>query len=100
MPRKKETAGQYSMDDYRLKQVDIRLKLMEGPSYYSQTPLTSPEGAAAVMRDVLKELDREWEHRLHRQHQSVACADPEHLKERHSLELQQHHADAQPSLRR
>lgn len=60
MPRKKETAGQYSMDDYRLKQVDIRLKLMEGPSYYSQTPLTSPEGATAVMRDVLKELDREW----------------------------------------
>ena len=51
MPRKKGTAGQYSMDDYRLKQVDIRLKLMEGPSYYSQTPLTSPEGAAAVMRD-------------------------------------------------
>ena len=30
MPRKKGTAGQYSMDDYRLKQVDIRLKLMEG----------------------------------------------------------------------
>ena len=26
----------------------------------SQIPLTSPEGAAAVMRDVLKELDREW----------------------------------------
>lgn len=26
----------------------------------SQIPLTSPEVAAAVMRDVLKELDREW----------------------------------------
>ena len=26
----------------------------------SQIPLTRPEGAAAVMRDVLKELDREW----------------------------------------
>lgn len=26
----------------------------------SQIPLTSPEGVAAVMRDVLKELDREW----------------------------------------
>ena len=26
----------------------------------SQIPLTSPEGAAAVMRDMLKELDREW----------------------------------------
>lgn len=26
----------------------------------SQIPPTSPEGAAAVMRDVLKELDREW----------------------------------------
>jgi DNA-binding phage protein len=33
---------------------------MEGPSYYSQTPLTSPEGAALVMRDILRELDREW----------------------------------------
>ena len=49
MPRKKGTAGQYSMDDYRLKQVDIRLKLMEGPSYYSQTPLTSPEGAGGAI---------------------------------------------------
>lgn len=26
----------------------------------SRIPLTRPEGAAAVMRDVLKELDREW----------------------------------------
>ncbi|MGN0254397.1 MAG: JAB domain-containing protein [Chordicoccus sp.] len=60
MAKKKETPGQYSMSDYQLKQVDIRLKLMEGPSYYSQTPLTSPEGAAYVMRDILKELDREW----------------------------------------
>lgn len=60
MARKKEIGGQYSKNDYQLKQVDVRLKLMEGPSYYSQTPLTSPEGAAFVMRDILKELDREW----------------------------------------
>lgn len=33
---------------------------MDGPSCYSQTPLQNPADAAMVMRDVLKELDREW----------------------------------------
>lgn len=60
MPRAKETEGQYAINDYKLKQVDVRLKLMDGPAYYSSTPVASPEDAAAVMRDVLKELDREW----------------------------------------
>lgn len=60
MARKKQTDNQYSFDDYQLKQVDVRLKLMDGPSYYSQTPLSNPADAAMVMRDVLKELDREW----------------------------------------
>lgn len=60
MARKKQTDNQFSFDDYQLKQVDVRLKLMDGPSYYSQTPLQNPADAAMVMRDVLKELDREW----------------------------------------
>lgn len=60
MAKRRETPGQYSFDDYRLKEVDVRLKLMDGPSYYSNKPLSSPKDAVDVMRDVLKELDREW----------------------------------------
>jgi len=60
MARTRQTDNQLSFDDYQLKQVDVRLKLMDGPSYYSQTPLQNPADAAMVMRDVLKELDREW----------------------------------------
>ena len=60
MAQRKDTEGQLSLDDYQLKQVDVRLKLMDGPAYYSTTPLTTPETAAMVMRDVMKDLDREW----------------------------------------
>ena len=60
MARRKQTDNQLSFGDYQLKQVDVRLKLMDGPSYYSQTPLQNPADAAMVMRDVLKALDREW----------------------------------------
>ena len=60
MARKKQTDNQFSFDDYQLRQVDVRLKLMDGLSYYSQTPLQNPADAAMVMRDVMKELDREW----------------------------------------
>lgn len=60
MPRAKRDENQYSIKDYQLRQVDVRLKLSEGAAYYSQTPLSNPSDAVAVMRDVLKELDREW----------------------------------------
>jgi antirestriction protein ArdC len=60
MTRKKQTDNQFSFDDYQLKQVDVRLKLMDGPSYYSKTPILNASDAVDVMRDVLKELDREW----------------------------------------
>jgi DNA repair protein RadC len=33
---------------------------MDGPSYYSKTPILNASDAVDVMRDVLKELDREW----------------------------------------
>ena len=60
MARMKQTDNQFSFDDYQLKQVDVRLKLMDGPSYYSKTPILNASDAVDVMRDVLKELDREW----------------------------------------
>lgn len=58
--KKKEIEGQCSLEGYSLKQVDVRLRLMDGPSYYSTEPLDNPVSAAHVMRDILKELDREW----------------------------------------
>lgn len=60
MARKRTDENQYAISDYQLKQVDVRLKLMDGPSYYSRTPLDRPEAAVDVMRDILKGLDREW----------------------------------------
>lgn len=60
MARKKQTDNQLSFDDYQLRQVDIRLKLMDGPAYYSKTPILNASDAVDVMQDVLKELDREW----------------------------------------
>ncbi|NLC73647.1 MAG: JAB domain-containing protein [Clostridiales bacterium] len=65
MPAKKtekkgKTDGQYSIADYQMKQVEVRLKLMDGPAYYSKTPLAKPADAARVMCDVMKDLDREW----------------------------------------
>lgn len=64
MPAKKtkksrEDDGQYSVADYQMKQVEVRLKLMDGPAYYSKTPLAKPADAARVMCDVMKDLDRE-----------------------------------------
>lgn len=60
MAGKKQPDNQLSFDDYQLKQVDVRLKLMDGPTYYSKTPILNASDAVDVMRDVLKELDREW----------------------------------------
>lgn len=60
MTGRKNVSGQLELGDYQLKAVDVRLKLMDGPTYYSQTPISTPADAAQVMRDVLKGLDREW----------------------------------------
>lgn len=56
---RKETEGQLSFGDYELKQVNVRLKLSDGPSYYSKTPLSTPEDAVRVMKDILQQMDRE-----------------------------------------
>lgn len=47
-------------DKHLLKQVEVRLRLQEGPAYYSKEPLDNPESAVNVMREVLRGLDREW----------------------------------------
>ena len=56
---KTQYPGQQSLDDYQLKEVNVRLCLREGPALYSPVSLSNPEAAVDVMRDVLKDLDRE-----------------------------------------
>lgn len=58
MSRKSDT-GQYNLGDYQLHEVNVRLCLKEGAVLYSTAPLSHPEAARDVMRDVLKDLDRE-----------------------------------------
>lgn len=58
MSRKSDT-GQYSLGDYQLQEVTVRLCLKEGAVLYSTAHLSHPEAARDVMRDVLKDLDRE-----------------------------------------
>lgn len=62
MGRKKlpESIRQYELSDYKLQQVDVRLRLQDGPAYYSQRPIENARDAVDILRDVLKELDREW----------------------------------------
>lgn len=55
-----EGLRQYELNDYKLQQVDVRLRLQDGPAYYSNKPIENMRDAVDVMRDVLKELDREW----------------------------------------
>ena len=47
-------------DKHLLKQVEVRLRLQEGPAYYSKETLDTPESAVNIMREVLRGLDREW----------------------------------------
>lgn len=56
---KKSDTGQYGLGDYQLQEVNVRLCLKEGAVLYSTAPLSHPEAARDVMRDVLKDLDRE-----------------------------------------
>ena len=59
MARQKKNPDQYSISDYQLKEVHVRLCVRDGDAYYSSSPLSGPAEAAAVMRDVMKDLDRE-----------------------------------------
>ena len=52
--------GQYSLSDYQLNQIDVRLKLSESRTYYSESPITDADSAVRFMADILKDLDREW----------------------------------------
>ena len=57
--RKTVTDGQYSLDDYQLKEVSVRLCLRDGNPLYSASPISEPEEAISIMKDVMKDLDRE-----------------------------------------
>ena len=51
---------QYTLSDYQLKQVEVRLKLSDNRTYYSEDPITDADSAVRFMADILKDLDREW----------------------------------------
>ena len=51
---------QYMLSDYQLKQVDVRLKLSDNRTYYSEDPITDADSAVRFMAGILKDLDREW----------------------------------------
>lgn len=57
--RRKVNANQYSISDYQLKEIHVRLCVQDGDAHYSSAPLAGPEEAADVMRDIMKDLDRE-----------------------------------------
>lgn len=47
------------MKNNELKQMDVRLKLVEGNGVYSDKPISNPQEAISVMADVMAGLDRE-----------------------------------------
>ena len=51
---------QYMLSDYQLKQVEVRLKLSDNRTYYSEKPITDADSAVLFMADILRDLDREW----------------------------------------
>lgn len=51
--------GQYSMDDYILRQVDVRLCLRESSPLYSSEAITSAESAVNIMASEMRSLDNE-----------------------------------------
>ena len=54
-----QVLGQQSLDDFKLTQVDVRLVLKEGNPFYSTQSMNGPRQAVEVMRDAMKDLDRE-----------------------------------------
>ncbi len=56
----KTTVEQYSLSDYRLDQVEVRLKLSESRTYYSESPITDADSAVLFMAEILRDLEREW----------------------------------------
>ena len=47
------------MDKYKLKQVDIRIKLSQAKALYSTEQITTPQQAVEVMAEYLSQMDRE-----------------------------------------
>ena len=51
---------QYQLKDYQLDQIEVRLKLSESRTYYSENPITDADSAVQFMSEIMKDLDREW----------------------------------------
>ncbi len=50
---------QISLDDYSFKRVEVRLYLKEGETLYRTEPISSPEAAEKVLKELMRDLDRE-----------------------------------------
>ena len=59
MGQKNSRGHQISLDEYSLNEVSVRLVLHEGPALYSDSKIRNPEDGVNVMKDMLKELNRE-----------------------------------------
>ena len=55
----KSPGSQLTVDDYQLPEVEVRLYLQEKQSLYSAAPLTDPQAAAGIMKEIMHDLDRE-----------------------------------------
>ena len=57
--KKTQTNGQMSLDEYQMKELNVRLVLQEDPGLYSTTPIQSAQDAVNVMGELLRGSDRE-----------------------------------------
>lgn len=53
------SSGRMTVSDFKLKEVDVRLRLEKANTYYSTRSMDNPEAAVDIIKDVVKDLDRE-----------------------------------------
>ncbi len=51
---------QSQINEFGLKEVSVRLQLVDERTYYGSRPMGDPAAAAVMLRDLMKRLDREW----------------------------------------
>ena len=57
---KKECDGQMAIANYKLPQVEVRLRLAEASPLYTAEPMDCPSAAVRAVRQFLRDLDREY----------------------------------------
>lgn len=60
MAKERECDGQMAIANYRLPQVEVRLRLAEASPLYSAEPMDCASAAVRAVRQFLRDLDREY----------------------------------------